>query len=70
MMFALAIIPLLDSVVSTIMTAIEVVKGHFSLKVAECNEKLSQIGTSEDEPARVIGFSIPTEEDDYEDEED
>lgn len=66
MMFAIAVIPLLDSVVSTAMTAMEVVKGHFSLKVAECNEKLSQIGTSENEPARVIGFSIPTEEDDYE----
>lgn len=62
----MAIIPLLDSVISTILTAIEVVKGHFSIKVAECNEKLSQFGTSDDEPARVIGFSIPTEEDDYE----
>lgn len=64
--FATAIIPILDSAASVIITGLEALKGKWSIKIADCNYKIQKLG---DEPisTRVIGFTAPTEEDDYED---
>lgn len=64
--FAATILPVLDSVASIFITGIEALKGKWSVKIAEYNYKIQKLG---DEPisTRVIGFTAPTEEDDYED---
>ena len=64
--FATTIIPILDAAASVIITGMEVIKGKWSIKIAEYNYKIQKLG---DEPinTRVIGFTAPTEEDDYED---
>ena len=64
--FATTIVPILDSMASVIITGLEAVKGKWSIKIAEYNYKIQKLG---DEPisTRVIGFTAPTEEDDYED---
>lgn len=48
------------------MTALEVIKGKLSVKVANYNNQISKINLTEENP-HIIGFSIPTEEDGYED---
>ena len=64
--FAPTIVPILDSMASVIITGLEAVKGKWSIKIAEYNYKIQKLG---DEPinTRVIGFTAPTEKDDYED---
>jgi hypothetical protein len=64
--FATAIMPILDSATSVIITGLEALKGKWSIKIADYNYKIQKLG---DEPisTRVIGFTAPTEEDDYED---
>lgn len=59
------IIPILDSLVGWLLSYIEVKKGKHSISIAEMNEKLTNLTTETN--TSVIGFSIPTEEeDDYE----
>lgn len=60
--FATAIAPILDSAVSTIMTGLELIKGKWSVKIAEYN---CQIQSMSEEPnkANAIGFAIPEEKD-------
>lgn len=66
MIFITILSPILDSVAAVIITALEVIKGKLSVKVAEYNKQISKIGLNE-ENSHIIGFSIPTEEDGYED---
>lgn len=66
MIFITILSPILDSATAVIMTALEAIKGKLAIKVAEYNEYISKIGTEED--PHIIGFSIPKEKDDYEDE--
>lgn len=66
MIFITILSPILDSVTAVIMTILEVIKGKLSIKVAEYNNQISKIGLDE-EKTQVIGFSIPTEQDGYED---
>lgn len=67
--FATVIAPILDSLTAVIMTGLEVIKGKMTVKITEYNCQIQKLG---DEPinSRVIGFSTPTEEDEYGEEED
>ena len=59
-------IPILDAITVVIVSALEVIKGKLAVKVAEYNYQISKIDDKDSQPGRAIGFSIPTEEDDYE----
>lgn len=65
-LFASYIMPLLDSLVSILMTWAEVKKGKMSVQVAKYNEELTHIGEEIPDPY-PIGFQAPTyvEEDEY-----
>ena len=67
MIFATVITPILDSAAVVLITILESIKGRFSIKIAEYNDKIQKLG---EEPVntRVIGFAAPTEEEevDYE----
>ena len=64
MIFATTIAPILDSAAAVIMTGLEAIKGKWSVKITEYNYQIQKRG---DEPvqSRVIGFAVPTEEDEY-----
>lgn len=47
------------------MTGLEVIKGCWAEKIAQYNYQISKIG-NEPQITRTIGFAVPTEEDDYE----
>ncbi len=64
MIFATAIAPILDSATTVILTGLEAIKGKWSVKVAEYNYQIQNIG-DESTSTRVIGFAAPVEEDDY-----
>ena len=64
MIFATTIAPILDSAAAVIMTGLEAIKGKWTVKITEYNYQIQQIG-AEQPSTRVIGFTAPTEEDDY-----
>ena len=66
MIFAAAIIPIIDSATTVILTGLEVIKGKWTIKITECNDQISKM-SADPISTRTIGFSTPTEEDDYED---
>ena len=70
MLFATVISPILDYVVALIAAALETAKGKMALKVAEYNAKITKLEEEPDTTANPIGFTIPEEEDDYDEEED
>lgn len=65
-----AAIPILDSLVSTIVQGLEVVKGLLCLKVAELQKKVDATSSEEEQTqTRVIGFALPDDdEEEYEEE--
>lgn len=47
----------------------ELVKAKISVKIAECNSQISKLSEQEEPQNRVIGFAIPSDEGDIEDDE-
>lgn len=48
------------------MTGLEAIKGKYAIKVAEYNSEIAKTGTIEDTTGlAAIGFQIPSEEDEY-----
>lgn len=67
MIFIIVISPILEEITAIIVSALEVIRGKCSVKVAEYNHQISNIGKESTDKIRQIGFEIPsTEEDDYE----
>ena len=64
MIFATAIAPIVESAATVIMTGLETNKGKWSVKIAEYNYQIQKMGNEPTE-SRVIGFALPTEEDEY-----
>lgn len=64
MIFATAIAPIIDSAAAVIMTGLEAIKGKWSVKITEYNYQIQKMGNEPTE-SRVIGFALPTEEDEY-----
>lgn len=63
MLFATIIGPLLDALLSVIMTGLEVIKGKWTLKITEYNYQIQNIGEEPIKTPNLIGFSAPIEED-------
>ena len=67
MIFVIVISPILEEISAIIVSALEVLRGKCSVKVAEYNNQISNIGEEPVDKIRQIGFEIPSmEEDDYE----
>lgn len=64
MIFATTIAPIIDSAAAVIMTGLEAIKGKWSVKITEYNYQIQKMGNEPTE-SRVIGFALPTEEDEY-----
>ena len=60
LVFALAIIPILDGLTSLILSFFEMIKSYFGFKIAESNQKIQNLST--EPPRRKIGFDLPGEE--------
>ena len=57
------LIPLLDQLLSWILTAIEVKKGKLLVRQQQCEKEISDIAITMTEPKTAqIGFVIPTDE--------
>ena len=68
--FVTYVIPLLDGISEWFLTWIEAKKAKQSEIINLTNIKMRQAATSaeEDSPKRLIGFRVPDEEEEYEDE--
>lgn len=64
----IAAIPILEALVTLVATALEIPKGKLSLKIAQLNEKLSQVG-EEPKKTYAIGFQAPEIYDEEEEDE-
>lgn len=64
--FITFIIPILDQLLSLILTFLEMVKCKWSLKIAETNTLIKQAAEPEEpeEKKYYIGFTVPDSEDD------
>ena len=65
----IVLLPILEALVTILVTALEVPKGILSVKIAKLNEELSNIGEPEHQTF-AIGFQAPNDDDYYEEEED
>lgn len=64
------IFPLLDQILSLILQALEAVKGKYLIKQTECEKEIADIAIEMEKPkTNAIGFCIPDEDFDEEDEE-
>lgn len=65
-------IPIIEAIVTLILTWIEVAKGSASLKITKMSADITKIqeGLEEDKtPKRLIGFQVPVAKEIYEEEE-
>jgi hypothetical protein len=67
--FIAFIYPMLEAGVNVIITFLEMVKGKFTVEITKLNLQISKLANPEDEEnVRVIGFAVPTEEEEEADE--
>ena len=69
MLFTSFISPILDSIASLVITAIEVLKSKCGFKITTYNHQMDLINNTKECQSHVIGFAIPTEEDDEDEDE-
>lgn len=67
MIFATLIEPLLDQIVVLLATGLEVIKGKWSVKIADYNNQITTIESDEIQEKKILGFIAEEEDDDYED---
>lgn len=71
MIFIAFLYPIGDSLVSLILTFLELVKGKLTLKIAEYNSQIEKLVPDDATSKAAIGFTIPNteekEDDGYED---
>ena len=68
-LFIEVVIPIVEALVTLILTWIEVAKGKSSFTIAQLSADIAKINEPEEPPHRVIGFVVPSDEN-YEEEED
>lgn len=70
-LFVTYVIPLLDGILSWFLTWVEAKKAKQSEVINQTNIKMRQAAASaeEDPPRRPIGFRVPDEEEEYEEDE-
>ena len=66
------IIPILDSITSTILGLFEILRAKISLSVVKVNDEIEKIQNNSSGPKQPLGFAVPTDftEEDYENTED
>ena len=62
-------LPVIEALVTLLVTSLEIPKGKVSLKIAKLNKELSEVG-EEKHQTYAIGFSAPEPADDYEEDDD
>lgn len=67
-LFIQIILPIIDEVFAVLLTYLEVLKGKASYKVAKYNVEIQKLGEEEEIAHNVIGFAIPTDENQEEEE--
>lgn len=63
-LFVLLIYPVIESLSSLILTAIEVAKGYLNTKIMKYNTQLKQMSSEEDNTINPIGFFSQEEDED------
>lgn len=67
MVFIILIYPILESIGTVIITALELVKGILSVKITYLNMTIKKLSNSDDLPKQIIGFRIPDNDENEED---
>ena len=67
-LFAYIILPVLESMMGVICTILEEYKAAHGVNIAKYNYQVSKIGLDDTRAAHPIGFQIPEEDDENEDE--
>ena len=62
-------LPVIEALVALLVTSLEIPKGKVSLKIANLNKELSEVG-EEKHQTYAIGFRAPEPADDYEEDDD
>jgi len=62
-------LPVIEALVTLLVTSLEIPKGKVSLKIAKLNKELSEVG-EEKHQTYAIGFRAPEPADDYEEDDD
>ena len=68
-LFAEIMLPILDGLVELVQVKIEKAKGAYALDIAKLNKQVQEVGESlEKTNTQVIGFHMPSDEEEFEDE--
>jgi hypothetical protein len=67
---ALVALPIIDGLVSLILTGIEALKMKIGVCIHKDNQTISEINTPKEEVKHIIGFGIPSSEEYVEEEDD
>lgn len=61
----------MENITTLILTFLELLKGKLNIQIAEINFRIQKLANQEEEePRRVIGFELPNNDEEYEDDED
>ena len=67
---ALVALPIIDSLVSLVLTGIEALKMKIGVSIQKDNQTIQEITTPKEEARHIIGFGIPSSEEYVEEEDD
>ena len=70
MLTALIFIPVADGITSTILTFFEMLKMKMGVKISQGNKAINDMNTPIEDVKHIIGFGIPSGEENYEEDED
>lgn len=70
MLTALIFIPVADGIASTILTFFEMLKMKMGVKISQGNKAINDMNTPTEDVKHIIGFGIPSGEENYEEDED
>lgn len=70
MLTALIFIPVADGIASTILTFFEMLKMKMGVKISQGNKAINDMNTPTEDVKHIIGFGIPSSEENYPEEED
>lgn len=70
MLTALIFIPVADGIASTILTFFEMLKMKMGVKISQGNKAINDMNTPTEDAKHIIGFGIPSGEENYKEDED
>ena len=69
-LFIEVVIPLIEAIVTLLLTVIEIFKGKCSLKISQISAEIQELTKEEEMPHRAIGFVVDSDDNYDEEEED